>query len=151
LSTGIVRADIPKRTLDYSNLLDACRGNEGQPRADQHCDTYKGDADLGRNPADPLLTIEELIGFLPDGKISSSDPIFDRELNDVLNLNAPILVNNRAAALRAFKKLLRKRGNLPTAVLRKLLAEWSGKSLSGDLQPFCEVIVYWLRKRLARP
>jgi uncharacterized protein (TIGR02646 family) len=82
--------------LDYSNLLGACKGNEGRLGRDQHCDTFKGDRDLSRNPANQMHRVTELTRFGGDGKVSSDDPIFERELSDVLNLNLPFLVNNRS-------------------------------------------------------
>jgi len=137
--------------LDYPNLLGACKGNEGKPGRDQHCDTRKGNRDLSRNPANPMHRVEDMIQFEGDGRIVSSDLTFDAELNDVLNLNFPLLRNNRKATLRAFQAALAKRSPLPRAALQRWLGEWNGESGIGDLQPFCQVVVYWLRKRLARP
>jgi uncharacterized protein (TIGR02646 family) len=137
--------------LLYSNLLGACMGNEGRATKDQHCDTRKGNRDLSRNPANPMHHVEDLIQFPGDGRIVSQDPVFDAELNDVLNLNLPFLMNNRIAALEALKGLLAKRGQLERTAWEKLLQEWSGESTVGDLLPYCQVVVYWLRKRLSRP
>jgi uncharacterized protein (TIGR02646 family) len=137
--------------LNYSNLLGSCTGGEGQPPKDRHCDTRKGDLDLSRNPADPMHRVEDVIQFLGDGRIASNDPVFDAELNGVLNLNLPFLRNNRKQTLTAFKDALAKRGQLPTTALERWLRTWSGEGGAGDLEPFCQVVVYWLRKRLARP
>ena len=137
--------------LDYSNLLGACMGNEGRPGRDQHCDTRKGDRDLSRNPANPMHRVEDLIQFAGNGRISSTDAAFDAELNDVLNLNLAFLVNNRLATLTAFQGALAKRGELSRPTLEKWLRQWNGESNSRELLPFCQVVIYWLRKRLARP
>ena len=134
--------------LDYSNLLGACTGNEGQAGRDQYCDTYKGDKELSRNPANPMHRVEDLIRFESNGTISSSDADFDNELNAVLNLNVAFLVNSRKAVLAAFKQTLDKRGEIPLATWERLLREWNGESNAGDLKPFCNVIVYWIRKRV---
>lgn len=136
--------------LDYPNLLGACLGNEGKPAKDQHCDTRKGDRDLSRNPANPMHRIEDVIKFPGDGRIVSNDPVFDAEINDVLNLNLAFLRNNRKATLTAFQDGLAKRGPLRRKELEKWLLWWNGESHSGELEPFCQVIIYWLRKRLAR-
>lgn len=150
----------PDERLMYWNLLGACKGNEGQPKADQHCDTFKGEKDLSRNPAIPLHNVEALIHYLSDGRIASTNPQFDAELNCVLNLNVAYLVNSRLGELRAFQKTLNKRPALLSqlhANRRKvrqswesLLAEWKGDSNFGDLKPFCSVIIYWINKKLAR-
>jgi uncharacterized protein (TIGR02646 family) len=136
--------------LLYANLLGACMGNEGRPGRDQHCDTRKGDRDVSRNPANPMDRIEEMIQFTGDGRIASNDTAFDAELNDVLNLNWTFLRNNRKATLTAFQGLLG-RGQLSRPSLERLLRLWNGEADTGELQPFCQVVVYWLRKRLARP
>jgi|SRR5580700_3346854 uncharacterized protein (TIGR02646 family) len=136
--------------LDYSNLLAACLGNDGQSWSHQHCDTRKGNSDLSRNPSNPMHRVEDLIRFEADGRIASDNLAFNDELNGVLNLNEAFLKNNRKARLDGFKAALNKRGNLPRTTLERWLREWNGESQPGELLPFCQVVVYWLRKRLAR-
>ena len=142
--------DYPGEQLNYRNLLGACLGNQGQSRIFQHCDTRKGNENLSRNPANQEHHIEQFIHFEGDGSISSHDRMFDTELNAVLGLNVAFLRNNRKAALDAFKATLIKRGNLSRSTLEKWLREWNGESHNNELPPFCQVVVYWLRKRLAR-
>ena len=81
--------------LNYRNLLAACLGGHGQPLPLQHCDTKKANRELLWNPADPAHHIETRIRYDTDGSIRSNDPAFDSELVDVLNLNLPLLKNNR--------------------------------------------------------
>jgi uncharacterized protein (TIGR02646 family) len=145
------QANYAAERLVYGNLLGACMGNEGQPGKDQHCDSRKGDRDLSRNPADPSHRVEDMIRFMGDGTIVSQDRDFNTEINEVLNLNLAFLKNNRKAALRAFQDARSRNGPWPRAALEKWLREFSGESGTGDLEPFCQVVVYWLRKRLARP
>ena len=140
----------PGEQLVYSNLLAACLGSEGDKGRHQHCDSRKGDRDLSRNPANPADRVEKVIRYLPDGRITSNDPAFDSELNEVLNLNQPFLRNNRSEALHGFKNFLAKSGPLSKAKLEKWLRTWTGESTTGDLAPYCQVVVYWLRKRIAR-
>jgi len=96
------RANYSAEQLDYSNLLGACLGNEGSPGKDQHCDSRKGDRDLSRNPANPLHRVEDVIQFEGSGRVASTDPVFEAELNDVLNLNVAFLTAQRRAILEAF-------------------------------------------------
>ena len=138
----------PSEQLDYRNLLGACMGNEGQPRSKQHCDTYKGNVSLSRHPAHPAHRIEDFVQYLGNGRIVSPDAEFNRELNEVLNLNHPLLVNNRKAVLDSFTR------SLPPQTLGKLawqrrLNAWSAGN-RGELHEYCGVVLYWLRKRLAR-
>jgi len=144
------QANYSREQLDYSNLLGACMGNEGRARKDQHCDTRRGDRDLSRNPANPAHRVEDGVRYLGDGTIVSGDPAFDAEIKDVLNLNLPFLKNNRKSVLSAFQATLAKSGELSRATLEKWLRQWNGESDTGELEPFCQVVVYWLRKRLAR-
>lgn len=83
-----------------------------------------------RNPANPWHHVEELIRFHGDGRVVSDNPAFDREINDVLNLNLPFLKTSRKRVLEAFEKTLEKRGNLPRAVLQRWLARNSHRESS---------------------
>jgi uncharacterized protein (TIGR02646 family) len=141
----------PGEQLVYKNLLGACLGNEGQPRRSQHCDTFQADRDLSKNPAEPSHRVESLTRYQSDGTITSNDTQFDSELNDVLNLNMPFLKNNRKAVVDGLKDAIQKRGSFSKSMLEGKLREWNGEGHAGPLEPFCQVVVYWLRKRLRRP
>jgi hypothetical protein len=91
-----------------------------------------------------------VVRFLGDGTIISDDPGFDDEISRVLNLNAAFLKNNRKDTLKAFQVALERRGPLSRTTLEKWLHQWNGESDTAELKPFCQVVVYWLRKRLAR-
>lgn len=140
----------PERQLDYSNLLGACSGGEGKPSKEQHCDTRKGDRDLSKNPAVAAHDVERTIRYGSNGIIRSTDDGFDREINDVLNLNTPLLRNNRYEALTGFIQSRPKNGSWNESQLRRWLEQSSRQSGAGDLEPFCQIVIYWLRKRLGR-
>jgi len=91
-----------------------------------------------------------LIRFEGDGRIVSDDHTFETELNEVLNLNVAFLRHNRRATLDAFIHALPPAGSLRRKTLQKWLQKWNGESDAGEPEPFCLVVVYWLRKRLAR-
>lgn len=138
--------------LAYSNLLAACLGGHGQPEDKQHCDTRKGERDLKFNPADPAHRIEHRIRFESDGTIASGDPDFDAQLNDVLNLNLPLLKNRRKGVLTAIldwwrSEKARLRGPVPTGQLARERARRAGDG-AGLLTPFDAVAVWWLDQRL---
>ena len=151
------RARYPDQELDYRNVLAACPGHlgggGGQPAHLQHCDTKKGDSDLQWNPADPDHHIETRIRYEPDGSICSDEEAFGRQLDDVLNLNLPLLKNNRASVLDAVLRWwryekARVRGPVPRdRIVRKRDGYAAG---SGELTAYCQVAVWWLDKRLAR-
>lgn len=137
----------PEEQLEYKNLLGACMGNQGQEPRKQHCDTRQGDRDIKWNPADPLHPIPAMTYFA-NGLLRSSDPEFDIQINDVLNLNYPFLVNNRKAVLDAFIKALPRQGTWPRPVLERKLRDWDGESHTGELSEYCQVVVCWLQKKL---
>lgn len=147
------QSHFPERQLDYSNLLGACDGGIGQPPQKQHCDTRKGDRNLSRNPADPRQDVERGIRYLKNGRIESKDPDFQREIDEVLNLNVHTLVQNRRAVFEGlidYLEKLKRREDWNKPFLEKQLQEWNGQSSNEPLKPFCQVVVYWLRDRLAR-
>jgi len=139
--------------LRYRNLLGACPGGEGQPQNSQHCDTRKGDRDLRWNPADPAHHIETRIHYEPDGSIRSCDKEFSQQLDEVLNLNLPVLRNNRKSVLDAVLDWWRKeKARLHGPVSRELLKrERMRRTVEGcDLMPYCQVAVWWLDQKLER-
>jgi len=142
------QSNYPNEQLDYKNLLGVCMGGEGFSPHEQHCDTCKGDRDFCMNPTDPAQHIEQQIKFLGNGVIKSDNDVLDFELNDVLNLNHPQLVRNRKAMLDSFIQVLRP-GSLGRGVLQRYITQWTTPD-DGMFQPYCMVVVYWLRKRLAR-
>jgi len=153
----------PKKQLDYGNLLGACLGEHGQSKKNQHCDTRKGDDDILFNPANPSHDVERFFKLPATGLIQSDDPQIQKQISDEisddiddpkikhyssLNLNHPKLVNNRKAVIDAFIQVLQKE-QVRDSDLTKHLADWEGKN-GGQLRPFCQVIVYYLRKKVNR-
>ncbi len=136
-----------ERQLDYAILLGACLGGQGKPPKFQHCDTRKGLQDLSLNPADPAHDVERIIHYLSDGTIHSPNPEFDKEINEILNLNTALLKANRKAVLDGFLGS-KPEGDWKNSQLKKWLAVWNGDSGNEVLEPHCQVVVYWLRKRL---
>lgn len=137
--------------LDYTNMLGACLGGykhgEKSSPDSYHCDTAKGDARLCFNVCDTTRPIESRIHFSGTGEIKSVDPSIHRDINNILRLNHPRLVANRKAVLRAFQQRIddSRRVFDPARELPK----WDG-SQPGELEPFAQVIVHWLNKKLTR-
>lgn len=137
----------PELQLEYSNMLGSCNGSEGRPSRLAHCDTKKGNRCIKLNPSNPDHSVERTVKFLGDGRVESDDQEFDTHLNDVLNLNNGYrLKENRKRVLDSFREYLRN-VNPSQSDLRRELAKWNGNS-SGALEPFCQVVVYYLRKKL---
>lgn len=142
------QAGYPDRQLDYSNLLGACRGGEGQPFRSQHCDTRKGDDDLLWNPAEPAHAIEARVKYGADGTIKSDDDTFDRQLNEVLNLNLAFLKNHRRGVINAVLEWWRRHGPVSRRRIEREVRR--NAPAHGQLTPYRQVAVWWLQQRLAR-
>ena len=141
----------PDDDLSYQNLLGACQGGSGKPRALQHCDTRKGEDDIRWNPANPNHYIEQRVRFEENGSIRSDDPQFDGQIDNVLNLNLPWLSNNRKEVLDGIIEWWhQERSRVQGKVLRKSVEKQYVKRTerSGKLEPYCEIEVWWLRQRI---
>lgn len=136
----------PDRQLEYSNLHGACLGGKGRRLQSQHCDTRKGKRLLSFSVCDPSRRIEERIRFLGDGTIKTDDTAIEKCINETLNLNLQLLKDNRKAALDAF---IRARSSWSLSDLKKTLGLWDA-SQPGDLEPFSQIVVHWLNKKIAR-
>lgn len=139
--------------LRYGNLLGACLGGQGQPSALQHCDTFKGERELKWNPADTGHNIETIIHYEADGSIHSSDPTFDTQLNEILNLNLVVLKNNRKAiwvAVVTWWRMEKERIQGPVPRSHILAERIRYSANNGQLEPFSQVAIWWLDQRLAR-
>ena len=139
----------PCKQLDYSNLLGACLGGKGQVQRFQHCDTRKGNKDLRWNPADPSHDIETRLLYTADGSIESDDDEFKTQLNEVLNLNLSLLMTQRKRILDAILEWWeheKKQGPVPRERFEQKRAQWTGGA--DVLQPYCQVVVWWLDQRL---
>lgn len=136
----------PGLELDWDNLLAVCNGSEGE--AEEHCDRTKADLPIVVNPTVPRF--ERLIGYLSNGEMHSSDRDVDLDLTQVLRLNVRKLSNSRVAYLSGLVAgLARSRNHSWTPrFLERQLHELS--KAQGRLDPFCQVGIHWILKRLAR-
>lgn len=139
--------------LNYQNLLGACLGGHGMPLHLQHCDTRKGDSDLQWNPADAAHHIETRVRYEVDGSIHADGAEFNVQLDQVLNLNLPLLKNNRKGILDAVidwwkREKARIGGPVPRArFVRERDRHIAG---NGEIAPYCQVAAWWIGQRLAR-
>jgi len=142
----------PDLQLDYQNLLASCKGNDGDSKhLPRHCDTSKGEQEITINPADKSKNCETLIKYKNNGLIYSDDPIINRELNDILNLNTPILVNNRKAIIDQVKKeiinIKGKKAGWSFSDIKTQIQKYESKT-NGKYRTFCQIVIYFLKKRI---
>ena len=141
----------PAEQLRYSNMLGVCSGNEGQPPANQTCDTRKGNSDLLYNPAESPHHPRLQIRYDGAGKISSCDEAFDSQLNQALNLNWTRLKENRKNVWDAVTTVLGKTtGACTRADLTALIAKWENIDSDGMMKEYRDIATYYLNKKLSR-
>lgn len=137
--------------LDYKNMFAVCSGNRGCGNKNGlTCDASRGNQHIKVNPCD-ARTLRG-ITYTSSGRIQSSDPEIDEDLNDRLNLNSEnlSLPENRKQ------------------VLQKLLDDISRKHNTRDISPYCKrklekikgmddkklpyvgILIWWLEKHANR-
>jgi uncharacterized protein (TIGR02646 family) len=140
----------PDLQLAHSNLFGACKGGEGRPGDEQHCDTSKGNREITISPTDSNRNCERLLHYLGDGTVESDDPIIQRDISGILRLNTAPLPRNREAVLRgALKSLAGKyKGEWTVALLKHEIDKWRNLDAEGMYAPYCQVVVQYLEKKL---
>jgi uncharacterized protein (TIGR02646 family) len=137
----------PELQLAWTNLFGACLGGEGSPRADQTCDTHKGEEAILLNPLDPAHFAT--LRCTSAGRLESTDPQLARDIDERLNLNHPILVEERKTKLHRALERLRiknKESKIPESAVRRLIDELEAP-VGGKLPELCVVLRLWARKR----
>jgi uncharacterized protein (TIGR02646 family) len=136
----------PAEQLNYRNLLGGCLGGQGQPDHLQHCDTKKGDRDLQWNPSEPGHHVDTRLKYELDGTIRADDVVFNGQINDVLNLNLQQIKNNRKGVLTALLHWWKAERPAHARIEREIAERTNGV---GELAPYSQVAVWWLRQKLA--
>ncbi len=122
----------PKKSLDYTNMLGVCygtiKGTTGTA-SEQTCDTKRGSQPMAYNPSQSThhaafnaITYSRSGELLPDEKHSG---LSDQIGEEVLNLNNPVLMGNRAAIFVSFERWCKSFvGAVPVAELNKKLQKF---------------------------
>ncbi|MEX6215852.1 retron system putative HNH endonuclease [Providencia hangzhouensis] len=136
--------------LDYNNLLACCCGNEGQRKDTYTCDKKKENKALTYSPANTEHAIDCRITYIHgSGKVTSNDCNFDKELNEVLNLNETRLVKNRQHALKAVQEQLsRKKGTRSKQDIQKLHDKVLAINNNGQKMPYYSFLADYLSQKL---
>lgn len=133
--------------LAWTNMLGACLGGEGSARSEQTCDTRKGEHSIALNPLDPAHV--STLRCTSSGRLESTNPRFQGDIDERLGLNHRILVRNRQATLDRTLSGLRarySRGPIPESVIRAEVDELETPR-DGKLPAHCSVLRLWARKR----
>lgn len=137
------------KKLEYMNMVICCPGHIGE---EDHCDRLKGSRDLSFSPLDQKFI--DTLSYSTDGTIKSSTPRYDKEINEVLNLNTKLLKQNRKAkwdAVLAQLKTIHKDKEWKESILRKAFSKYSEMHNEGGVskhEPYCGIVTYFLEKKL---
>ena len=135
--------------LNYRNMFAVCSGNRGSGCKERMtCDARRGNELIKVNPCD-VSTLRG-ITYTSTGKIQSSDPAIDEDLNERLNLNSEIssLPENRKQILQTLIDDVRKKhgtGDISTYCKRKLEQI---KNMDDPKLPYVGILIWWLEKHV---
>ena len=135
-------------SVDYGNLLAVCDGFE-RSAAGLTCDRARGDAPLTVNPLkhDTL----EGIRYHRDGRIRSSRPDVERDIDRTLNLNQGLLMESRQAVVRELERQLERLGKRRgSQAVRSFCRHYIDRHIADprERSPYDGTMIYFMRKRL---
>lgn len=138
-----------KEKMDFRNLVICCPGaimDTSKKKA--HCDRRKAENRIHLSPLDKnfIATIE----YGSDGLIKSTDSICDQEINEILNLNIPLLKANRKAVKDVIIRKLdtKSKKDWKKTDIAKLLRFFSSKNEKGEYPAYCGVAQWYLSRKL---
>ena len=141
------QAVYPDQALVWNNLLGACWGGMGLPPEEQHCDTRKGEVEIRLDPQNAAHT--QTLSMFSDGRLTSTDPLLQTDLDLVLGLNLTTLRRERAAALEGVLRALRaryKKGPIPLTEFQRLAGAME-EAVRGKLPVLASVARLYVGKR----
>lgn len=134
-----------EETLAYGNMVLCCDGDIGR-NEEYHCDRSKGDSTIHFNPFDHAV-IDTISYSSKNGTIKSTNPVFDRDFNEILRLNHSRLEKNRLAVLKGLIIEIGRRKWRKKDIADRL-SYYSGRTSNGQFHEYCGVIVWYLNKKL---
>lgn len=146
------RDKYPNEIFDYKNLLICCPGHIGG--AENHCDVSKENDVIDWSPLKGECT--DSIKFGNDGTISSTNEIWNTELNEVLHLNIELLKRNRKETLIGIIECIKSKKNKGESWtlkdVKSQFIKWSSMHDDGSgrkvYYPYHSIVVYYLKKKI---
>jgi uncharacterized protein (TIGR02646 family) len=135
-------------TFEYTNLIASCQGeDERKPRSPVHCGHKKGawfDEELMISPLDP--NCEKYFDFSGSGEIIAADGEKQAAAKTTISKLALDIDKLRRLRRTAIDTTLQVVEGLDEAEIQQLIQGYQKPDNTGRLTPFCDVIVYTLRK-----
>lgn len=133
----------PELKLNYHNMVICCPGAINN---DFHCDKLKADIDISFDLfKDSFFTT--LSYGSKSGEIKSSDVEYNRQINELLNLNNRLLKRNRQNTLLGVIKYLNRNGWTVTNINRQIRI-WDNKDDEGYYKEYNGIVLWYLKKKL---
>lgn len=140
----------PALQMDYSNMVVCCCGDAREEDSQNnsnpflHCDNSKGDTDISFSPTEEHI-FPTLSYIYNEGAyhLHSNNSSFQRDINEVLNLNCPYLLEHRRRAITAINKVLDKGG---VSKVEEYRTRCTQLDQNGKLPAFPSVILWYLSK-----
>ena len=135
--------------FEYKNLVACCKGGEGYSKDMQHCDTKKDDREISID-----VFSDADIGTISysshTGEIKSSNTEYNKDINDILNLNCSYLKRQRISVLNAAIEALGKNLDWKNSRIKKEYDKYLNKDKEGMYKPYCGIVLWFLGKKLAK-
>lgn len=133
--------------LHYDNMVACCKDETTEM---QHCDTSKGNQEISFSLFDEAF-IKTLQYGTKDGEITSSNTQWDKEIKEILRLNAAILKANRSEVLKAITQWLgNSKGEAVKSDVQHKLTAYINKDVEGKKKPYCGIVIWYLKRWLCR-
>lgn len=137
------RTNHPELQLKYTNMVVCCPGAINN---DFHCDKRKGENNITFDLFnDHFFTT--LSYSSKDGTVKSSDAEYNRQINELLNLNNALLKDNRLRVLQGVIVYLNNKGWTKSNI-RNQIENWSSKDSTGRFKPYHGIVLWFLTKKL---
>lgn len=132
--------------MDFSNMVICCPGAISSAAENlTHCDRHKGEKTISFSPFDQHFI--DTLSYRNDGTIVSSDESYDKEIDTILNLNIPLLKENRKRVKNSLISAIGKNG-WTKGNLAKILKRYSEKDDNGHYEPYCGIIIWYITRKL---
>lgn len=133
--------------MQYTNMVLCCNGrtyNDDTSENNTICDLHRKNDDISISPLGKSCI--DSISYTTTGRISSSNSDWNKDINTTLNLNHPLLVNNRFSALTAIIDTLGKKKEWKVSEIKGMIKKFENRNADGLFEANCDIIVWKLKK-----
>lgn len=147
-----------RRMFDWDNLVAVCEGKSWCGETEYtHCDTSRGNDALDIDPLHPAIETNVVVGVPRDHAhtgarilpMDSPDPEYQRQLDDVLCLNNPVLGANRLKVRASLRDEARRRSSKEARrYLIRMLAIATATEDGTARPPYARVVAEYCARKL---